>query len=561
MARSGKCGRPTGKDVVSGFVTGLFSIPEGMAYASIGNFSAPLGLWSGIVPTIIGSMFARTVLMVTTLTSAIALTSHSVIAGAGLEPSDLGAVATLTVLTGIVMVTLGLLKLGSVMSYVSTAVMTGFTTGIALQIVAGVIDDATGYSPTSHNTVGKFIDAFAHIGQWQPLAVIVSGCTVAVWLLVRLIKPLKALATLIALVVVSVPVALLGTDVQLVSDIATIPRSLPPFTLPDVSAIPALATGAVAVALVALAQAAGISAAVANPDGSRSDASKDFTAQGIANAAGGFFGALPTGGSLSRTGVATSAGARTRWAGIFAGLWLALIVLVVGPVAGYIPMPVIGGLMIVIGAELVAGRWDDIVLVLRTSPLSAAAMIVTFVATTGLPLQQAIFLGAALSMILSLVAISRIGRVRQLEKVEGGWRISALPPALPSDRTTVIHYTGGSVFAEVNRLEEEWPPTGGAHDAAIVLSLGAAPMVPSATFLKSLDAIAVRLRAQGVALVICGVPERFRSLVRRTGRLEHLGEDDIIAATSRVEEALDLAYARAEQLRSAQRSTGGAGER
>lgn len=549
MSRSAKFGRPTGKDVVSGFITGLFSIPEGMAYASIGNFSAPLGLWSGIVPTIIGSMFARTVLMVTTLTSAIALTSHSVLTSAGLKTSDIGAIATLTVLTGIVMLTLGLLKLGSVMSYVSTAVMTGFTTGIALQIIAGVIDDATGYSPPSHNTVGKFIDAFTHIGQWQPLAVIVSASTVAVWLLARLVKPLKALATLIALVVVSVPVALLGTDVQLVSDIATVPRSLPPLTLPDISTIPALATGAVAVALVALAQAAGISAAVANPDGSRSDASKDFTAQGIANMAGGFFGALPTGGSLSRTGVGTSAGARTRWSGIFAGLWLALIVLAVGPLAGYIPMPVIGGLMIVIGGELVVGRWRDIVLVLRTSALSAAAMIVTFVATTGLPLQQAIFLGAALSMILSLAAISRTGRVLQLEKSEDGWRIAEPPATLPSNRTTVIHYTGGTVFAEVNRLEEEWPRTAGAENAAIVLSLGAGPMVPSATFLKALDGIALKLQGQGIHLVVCGVPDRFRALLRRTGRLEHLADDDVVAATDKLNEALDIAYARAERSR------------
>ena len=550
MSRTAKFGRPTGKDVVSGFITGLFSIPEGMAYASIGNFSAPLGLWSGIVPTIIGSMFARTVLMVTTLTSAIALTSHSVLTSAGLETSDIGAIATLTVLTGIVMLTLGLLKLGSVMSYVSTAVMTGFTTGIALQIIAGVIDDATGYSPPSHNTVGKFVDAFTHIGQWQPLTVIVSAATVAVWLLARLVKPLKALATLIALVLVSVPVALLGADVQLVSDIATVPRSLPPLTLPDLSTIPALATGAVAVALVALAQAAGISAAVANPDGSRSDASKDFTAQGLANAAGGFFGALPTGGSLSRTGVGTSAGARTRWSGIFAGLWLALIVLAVGPLAGYIPMAVIGGLMIVIGGELVVGRWRDIVLVLRTSALSAAAMIVTFVATTGLPLQQAIFLGAALSMILSLAAISRTGRVLQLEKSEDGWRIAEPPAALPSNRTTVIHYTGGTVFAEVNRLEEEWPRTAATENAAIVLSLGAGPVVPSATFLKTLDGIALKLRDRGIHLVVCGVPDRFRRLLRRTGRLEHLADDDIIASTDRLGEALELAYARAESLRS-----------
>lgn len=89
-----------------------------MAYAGIGGFAAPLGLWSGVVPTIVGSVFARTALMVTTL----------------------------TILVGVVMLLMRLLKLGSVMSFVSTAVMTGFTTGIALQIVTGVLKDATGSS-------------------------------------------------------------------------------------------------------------------------------------------------------------------------------------------------------------------------------------------------------------------------------------------------------------------------------------------------------------------------------------------------------------------------------
>ncbi|MHC2998521.1 transporter [Microbacterium sp. HJ5] len=542
-------GRPTGRDVVSGFATGLFSIPEGMAYASIGNFSAPLGLWSGVVPTIIGSFFARTVLMVTTLTSAIALTSHSVLAGAGLDPGDLGAIATLTVLTGVVMLTLGLLKLGSVMSYVSTAVMTGFSTGIAVQIVAGVIDDATGYSPTSHNTVGKIVQAFANIGQWQPETVLVSSVTVLVWVLVRFIKPLKAMSTLTALIVVSVPVALLGLNVTLVSDIAAIPRSLPPFSLPDIADVPALATGAVAVALVALAQAAGISAAVANPDGFRPDASKDFTAQGLANIAGGFFSALPTGGSMSRTGVATSAGARTRWAGIFAGLWLALIVLLVGPLAGYIPMAVIGGLMIVIGGELVVGRWPDISLVFRTSAVSAVAMLATFAATTELPLQQAIFLGAGLSIILSAVALARTGRMLQLVREGDGWRLGDPPQQLPSHQTTVLHYTGGSIFAEVNRMVDDWPATAGVTDAAMVLSMRGSPMVPSATFLKALDKIAADLRAQGVALVLSGVPDRFADLLASTGRLEHLGRENVIGESQIVGASLERAYARAEALR------------
>ena len=117
------------------------------------------------------------------------------------------------------------------------------------------------------------------------------------------------------------------------------------------------------------------------------------------------------GGSLSRTGVATSAGARTRWAGIRAGLWLALIIVLFGPAAEVIPMPVIGGLIIVIGAEILLGREEDIRLVLRTARAPAIAMIVTFLATTSLPLQDAIFLGAGVSLLLYCVAASREGHI------------------------------------------------------------------------------------------------------------------------------------------------------
>ncbi|WP_062072809.1 SulP family inorganic anion transporter [Demequina sediminicola] len=546
-------GKPSFKDVSSGFVTGLFSIPEGMAYASIGGFAAPLGLWSGVVPTILGSMFARTVLMITTLTSAIAFTSHSVLESAGLEFDDVGAIATMTVMVGIVMLVMGLLRLGSVMAFVSTAVMTGFTTGIAVQILAGVMDDATGYAPESSNTVGEIVETILHIGQWDPAAISVSLGTVAIWFIARMFRGLRKLATLIALILATVIAVVSAVDVELVQDIAPVPSSLPPITLPDVSAIPHLVTGAAAIALVALAQAAGISASVPNPDGSKPDASRDFSAQGVANIAGGFFGALPAGGSLSRTGVATSAGATTRWAGIFAGIWLALIVLAVGPWAGNIPMAVIGGLMLVIGAELVIGRKSDIRLVWGTSTASAAAMVITFVATTMLPLQQAIFLGAIISIVLTSVQSAKVGRLRMLTpREDGDWLTSDPPAVLPSGRSTVVHYYGVGFFAEVNRLEQEWPDTHGATDAALVVSMRGSLNIPSATFLKMLDRKAEQMRADGVGLVISGVPIKLHDMLERSGALERIGPENVIPESDALLESVTLGLARAEVLRAHQ---------
>lgn len=514
-----------------------------MAYASIGGFNPVAGLYSGMVPTIVGSMLARTVLMVTTLTSAIALSSRSVLEQAGLDPTDPGNVAMLVILVGAVMLLFGVLRLGSVMGFVSNAVMTGFTTGIAVQIVAGVLGDATGYKPESANTIGKIVDWLAHLTSWDPTTTIVAAGTIAVWAVARLVRPLASLATLIALAVVSAVVVALGLDVEQVGDIATISRSLPAPQLPSWSVAPELIAGAVAVALVALAQAAGIGAAVPNPDGTRANLSVDFTAQGAANVAGGLFGALPTGGSLSRTGVGTSAGAQTRWAGIFAGVWLALIVLAVGPYAELIPMPVIGGLLLVIGGELIAGRARDITLVLRTSALPAAAMVVTFLATTQLPLQQAIFLGAGLSLLLFCVASARHGRLVALTPDGNGrWTVGSPPATMPSNEVTVLHYDGVSLFAEIPRMREAWPDTSRTTNAVIILSVRSIPDVPSSTLLRFLADRRDQLTARGCRFVLAGVTDPMLRQLRRTGVLGHLDPADLYPATAQVFGALDAAY-------------------
>jgi SulP family sulfate permease len=135
-------------------------------------------------------------------------------------------------------------------------------------------------------------------------------------------------------------------------------------------------------------------------------------------------------------GVATSAGAQTRWAGIFAGLWLALLVLLFGPLAELIPMPVIGGLIFVIGGELLWGRREDIWLVSHTATLPTVAMVATFLATTQFPLQDAILFGAGLSLILFCVEASRQGHLFALERispdVNADWRITSVPAVAPS---------------------------------------------------------------------------------------------------------------------------------
>jgi sulfate permease, SulP family len=534
--------------VIAGLVTGLFSIPEGMAYASIGGFNPVAGLYSGIVSTILGSVFARTVLMVTTLTSALALSSRSVLTEAGLDPADPANIAALVIVVGAVMLMMGLLRFGSIMNFVSNAVMTGFTTGIAVQIVTGVIADATGYRPQSGNTIGKIVDAFAHIGSWQLTACMVALGTVAVWAVCHFIKPLEAFAILLALVVMTAVVAVADIEVETVGDIASIPNALPPFVVPNFTAMPELLAGGLAIALVGLAQAAGISASVPNPDGRRPSTSGDFVAQGVANVGGGLFGALPTGGSLSRTGVGVSAGAQTRWAGIFAGIWLAALVLVAGSLAEIIPMPVIGGLILVIGFELVAGRWPDIKLVLRAAPLSAVAMLLTFAATTQLPLHTAILIGAITSLVLYCVKAAGSARLIALTPaVDGGWERAPVPDAIPSNDVTVLHYAGIGLFAEVPRIDEDWPKVAESDNAVVVLSMAALPDVPSSKVIHALKKWAGDLKKNGGRLIIAGVSPSAAKVLQRGGVGEAVGSDGIIPATTRVFGAVEEAVERGRQ--------------
>ncbi|MET8039040.1 SulP family inorganic anion transporter [Streptomyces sp. NPDC005345] len=456
--------------------------------------------------------------------------------------------ATLTLLTGAVMLLMGILRLGAVMSF---AVMTGFSTGIVLQIITGVLKDATGYTPQGHNKLYQLGNWLAHIGEWKGAATAVAAVTIAIWAAARAIKRLEPVALLIAMVFTSAGVAALSTDVELVRDIASVPAALPAFTAPDLSAVPHLIGGAVSVALVALAQAAGIAPSMPNPDGTRSDINGDFRSQGYANLTGGLFQALPSGGSLSRTGVAVSAGARTRWAGVISGVFLALVVLVAGSLAEHIPMPVIGALILIVGGELIWGKRHDILLVLRTSRMSSAAMTITFLATTQLPLQQAIILGAVLSLLLYCAQAARQAKLVALHRTPdraeapGRWETAETPAALAPGTVTVLNYAGSSFFAELPRIENQLPSVDGAHGAVLILTVRALPDVPSSAMLKVLDHYAARLHDQGGRLILCGVHPALLQLLEHSGTAARLGPGSIVPATTQLLGPLETALAEA----------------
>jgi sulfate permease, SulP family len=536
-------------NIISGLATWLFSIPEGMAYAQLAGVNPVYGLYSGIVATIVASLSAGTVLMMSTLTSAIALTTASVIQNAGIQSSQMPqALFTITLLTGAIMFVLGILRLGSIVNFVSNAVMTGFVAAASLLIILGQEHHLTGYSPVGANQWHKTINWLQNISQWDWTTVGVSAAVIVFMVVLKRIRPLEKFAAIIVLIVGTIVVNVLHIQTELVASIATIPNSLPKFMLPNFSLAPELMLGSVSVALVALAQGAGISTAVPNPGGSKASSSRDFIGEGLGNLAGSFFQSMSTGGSLSRTGVSVGAGATGRLGGVFAGLWLGLIVLLFGSYAEKVPLAIIGGMLTVIGVELIMARLPSARLVIRTGAWGPiVAMALTFFSSLFIPLQWAIFLGAFLSLLLYVGASSRKFRLQHLVHLDdGGWEVQDAPKVLPSNQATMLVVQGLDFFAEVPALDEEMPPAHGVSNAVVILVLRDMHQVTS-TAIKWLERYAQNLKANSSLLMLADVNPKVYETLERSGALDVFGAENVVPATKRVLDSENMAWNAAQE--------------
>jgi SulP family sulfate permease len=536
-------------NIISGLATGLFSIPEGMAYAQLAGVNPVYGLYSGIVAVIVASVSTGTILMMSTLTSAIALTTASVMQNAGVQSSQMPqALFTITFLTGAIMFVLGIARLGSIVNFVSNAVMTGFVAAASLLIILGQEHHLTGYSPVGANQWQKTVNWLLNISQWDWTTVAVSVGVIILMVILKRIRPLEKFAAIIVLAVGTIVVNLLKIPTELVASIATIPNSLPNFMLPDFSMAPQLMLGSISVALVALAQGAGISTAVPNPDGSKASSSRDFVGEGLGNLAGSFFQSMSTGGSLSRTGVSVGAGATGRLGGVFAGMWLGLIVLLFGSYAEKVPLAVIGGMLVVIGVELIMARVPSARLVLRTGAWGPiAAMALTFFSSLFIPLQWAIFLGAFLSLMLYVGASSRKFRLQQLVRLDdGGWEMQAAPKTLPSQQATMLVVQGLDFFAEVPALDDQMPPARSVAHAVVILVLRDTQHITS-TAIKWLERYAQNLKAGGSVLMLADINPEVLEALQKSGSLDILGAEHVFPATRRVLAVENTAWEAAQQ--------------
>jgi SulP family sulfate permease len=558
---SSESSKSTGRigGLIGGFVAGLYSVPEGIGYAQLAGINPMYGIYAGMAPVALAAMFTGSVLMMSTFTSAIALTMSGVLTDGGFSSDEIPqAVFTLSLLVGVFMTVLGLLGLGKVVNFVSNAVMTGFVMGVAVLITVGKFDDIFGYKPTGiSNKVVQALDILVHPGDWDTTTAVVGFATIAAVFALKAISALERYALVIVVFAGTLVVWMFGIDTKTIADIATIPSGLdavpiPTSTadLPDLSMIVGLAAGAFSITLVALAQGAGIRPAFPNPDGSRSSSSRDFLGQGIGNLAGSLFQAAPTGGSLSRTAVSADGGARSRFAGYVAAATVLILVVVLSPVVSAIPSAVIGGLLFVIGIELVMGRMPDARLAWRAGRRSMLLFVVTLALTLTVPLQWAILGGAVLSLAAFVVSSSNSRAVQVYGHDDVGWFLTDdVPATVPTGVVTVVRLAGDDFFAEVPALIGELPaaPPENAGRGALVLDL-ANRQTFSSTTLKALKKYHAELAAGGHALVLVGASPQLRETLERTGFLDIVGVDNVLGHDPHLGADRDAGARRAQEL-------------
>jgi SulP family sulfate permease len=539
-------------DLSAAATVALVSIAEGMAYAIVAGVDPVYGLYAGSITMLVGSLFASTSLLVITATNALALVTADKIGALGTDTDHATAMFTLTVLVGAVMLGLGLARLGSVVRFISAEVQAGLVAAVALLIIVGQIDELTGYTSTRDvGKVAKAIDVVLHLPTWNgPTIAVGLGCIAALVVAKRTF--LRPYADIVAMVGGTAVVWLLNlTSVETVGDIGHIPTGLaavPTPHLPDVSLMPTLIPAAIAAAIVGLSEAATVGAAYPNPDGSRSDVSRDFVAQGAANLAGGLFRALPGGGSLSRTGVNTSAGARSRWAGVYAGALLVVFVAVAGGLAERIPTTTLVAILIVIGAETLAREVRHLVAARWVSKPHLVAAAVTIVVGLAAELTEAIFTGVALSLLLYVVSAGDRARLWQwVRDDKGRWIETEVPEdGIPSGKVTVLSVTGPAYFASAYRAEQTLPDLSTTHGAAVVLQLRDRSFY-SLTGIDLLRQIADEVHAAHSILLLADVGTDQREALERTGLLADLGAEHVVWRSSTIGAAVEEAVRIGEQ--------------
>lgn len=533
--------RRSGKDLVAGLTTTLVTIPDALASAVLAGLNPIHGLYALIIGVPVAALAMSSQLMYVANTGALAVATGSALAPYQGEML-VAALIALTFLVGAIQLGLGLLRLGGVVRFVSNAVMVGFMTAIMVRIIISQLGELTGYKSEAKGPLPQLGDFLLNIGQIHLPTLAIGLLSIAIIVIVGH-TALRNFSMILAVVIASVAIPLLGLDVRTVADIAQIPTGLPLPELPETRLMLELLPSAFAIALIGLVQAAGVSRSLPNPDGRFPNVSRDFAGQGLANLSLSFFKGMPIGGTMSETAVHVGAGATSRWAAVYSGIMILVLVLLFGDLIERVAKPAIAALLLVAAIEVIRPR--EIRDIWRTSAASRMVLLVTFVATLILPVEQSVLLGVILSVAIHLHRASRDVEVVAMSSEDGvHFDEHAPPPILPSRAVTVLNIYGTLFFGAADTFESQLPSARGVDRAVVILRLRGRRTLGT-TIYNVLERYAEQLARGGGRLILSGVNDALYDQLIRTDLYRMIGESAVIRAERRPEAAMRKAFAQA----------------
>ena len=532
--------RDTNKaDLIAAITGAMIVLPQGVAFATIAGMPPEYGLYAAMVPAIIAALFGSSWHLVSGPTTAISIAvfaAMSPLAEPG-SPQFISMVLTLTFLTGLFQLILGLARMGVLVNFISHTVVMGFTAGAALLIAASQVKNFFGIEIVRgahfHVVIEQFVLQFTHI---NPYVTLVAVITLAAGMLAKIFTP-RLPYMIIAMLVGSLVAYLLNTlegfDTTHIKTVGALPAGLPPLSLPDFSygTIHKVLFPALIVTMLALTEAVSISRAIAVKSEQRIDGNQEFIGQGLANMFGSFFSGYASCGSFNRSGVNYAAGARTPLATVYASIFLVLILLLVGPLASYLPSAAMAGILFLVAWGLI--DFHHIALITKTNRAEAVVLWVTLLGTL-VDLERGIFFGILLSLALYLYRVSRPNIVPVVPaKEEGAYHFVSAVDHRECPQIRIMRINGSIFFAAVDHVQNslmQIDETNPQQKTVMIVASGMNFVDESGAELLAQEAR--RRRKMGGGLYFYRCKDKVFQFLKKAEKLDDIGEDVFFPAMS-----------------------------
>ena len=509
------------KDVVAGIIVAIIALPLSIALALASGVGPEQGIYTAIVAGFLISFFGGSRVQIAGPTAAFATIVAGIIAKKGMD-----GLIIATVIAGIILILMGVFRLGGLIKYIPYTITTGFTAGIAVTILIGQIKDFMGLSfpegTVTIETVDKIKAIALNIKTVNYQALIVGGVCLAILIIWPLITD-KIPGSLIAVIVGILMVKFLKMDVKTIGDLYTISNKLPAFHLPAVSVdsvmsvIPDGFTIAVLAAIESL-----LSCVVADSMiNSHHRSNMELIAQGIGNVGSALFGGIPATGAIARTAANIKNGGRSPIAGMVHSIVLVLVLVFLMPYAALIPMPTIAAILFMVAYNMC--QWRTFVHLCKTAPKSdILVLVLTFVLTVSFDLVVAIEVGMLIACVLFMKRMSDVSSVQGWKYFDpdedpDGPELKKVPK-----QVRVYEITGPMFFGDADQLAGVSFKD---FTKVIIIRMRGVPAL-DATAMHSMEELHKRCEEKGVKLVFSHVNEQPYKTMEKSGFIEKVGKDN-----------------------------------